>query len=69
MPGDDGLGPDEDEMAPPIVAETAGQDPNQPVAPVDGRSLARRACQDGELVAQQQVLEGQVAAATEGGAK
>jgi hypothetical protein len=66
VPGDDGLGPDHDEVPAPVAAETASEDPDQLVAPTQRGSLAGRAGQDGELVAQQQVLEDQVAAAANG---
>jgi hypothetical protein len=66
VPADDRLGPDQDEVPPPIAAETASENPDQLVASAERRPLAPRAGQDGELVAQQQVLGDQVAAAAEG---
>ena len=56
MPADDGLGPDEHEVAPPVAAEAAGEDPQQLVAEVNRGALAGRAGQDGQLVAQQKSL-------------
>jgi hypothetical protein len=53
VPADDGLGPDQKEMPPPVAAEAAGHDPQQFVAGADRGMLAR---QDGQLVAQQHVL-------------
>jgi len=69
VPGDDGLRLHDDEVPSPVAAEAASEDPEELVAPAKGSSLARRAGQDGELVAQQQVLEDQVAASAEGRAQ
>jgi hypothetical protein len=67
VPRDDGLGPDQHEVAPPVAAETAGDDPHQLVAGVDGGALAGRAGQDGELAAHEQVFDDEIATATQGG--
>jgi hypothetical protein len=69
VPADNGLGPDQDEVASPIAAEAAYDDPRQLVAGADLRALAGRAGQDGQLVAQQQVLGEEVGAAAQAGSQ
>ena len=61
MPADDRLGPDQDEVPPPIAAHTTGENPDQPVPAADRRSLPRPEG-DRELVAQQDVLEDEITA-------
>jgi hypothetical protein len=63
VPGDDRLGSDHDQMTPPLVTGTTGDGPDELVAPAKTGSLARRASQDGELVAHERVLDDEVAAA------
>jgi hypothetical protein len=55
-------------VAPPIAAETAGDDPEE-LIPVANRWSRPRPEGDRELVAQQQVHEGRIAAAPQEGTK
>jgi hypothetical protein len=67
VPADDGLRADEHEVAPPVATETAGEDPEQLVARADPGAFAGAAGEDGELVAQERVLDEEVPAAAQGG--
>ena len=68
VPADDRLGADQDEVAPPVRAEAPDQDPEEPVAAPELRP-GRGAEGDRELVAQEQVLEDQIAAGTQAAAQ
>src|SRR5438128_10552491 len=65
MPSHDGLGLHEDEVAPPVAAKAPGQEPEELVASTDGGALAGRPGEDGELVAQEGILDDEGAAAAE----
>jgi len=68
VPTDDGLRPHQHEVSAPIVAETTGEDPQELVPASDLRS-GLGAERNRELVAQEEVLDDQVAAALEGRAE
>jgi hypothetical protein len=65
VPPDDGLRPHQDEVTTPGAADPAHDDPEQLVAGAHPGALAGGPRQDGELVAQERVLDDEIAAATE----
>ena len=55
MPADDGVRLDEDQRVPPVLEGSAQQDPQEPIAVRNLRSLAR-SLEDTELMPKRQVL-------------
>ena len=67
MPADDRRGPDEHHVPVPRVPEPPGQHPEDLVAAAEAGPPAGRAGQDGQLLAEDQILGDQVGAVTERG--
>jgi hypothetical protein len=67
VPAHDGVRPHEDEVAAPVPAEATGQDPDELIADAERRPFPAGAGEDRQLMAQRQVLSGQVGAATQRG--
>ena len=64
LPADDGVGPDEQQMLTPILTEGANHDLEQLVAGAEPRPPPGGPTQDGELLAEEQVLGDQVGTTT-----
>jgi hypothetical protein len=69
VPADDRLGLHEDEVPAPLPPDEADRQPEESVARAKARTLPGGARQDRELLAQEEVLGQQVAAAAEAGAE
>src|SRR5262245_61093921 len=69
VPPDDRPGRDHDEVPAPVAAGSAGQHPEKLVACAQARSLTGRTREDGQLVAEQEVLRDQGAAVADGRAE
>ena len=65
VPADDRVGLDEHQVATPIPADHAGQEPEESVARTEARPRPCGAAQDQELLAQQEVLGDQIVARIE----
>jgi hypothetical protein len=65
VPADDGLGSDEDEMPAPVAPDQADQDLEESVAGTEAEPLPGRPTQDGELLAEKEVLGDQVGASAD----
>jgi SAM-dependent methyltransferase len=65
VPADDRRRLDEHEVAPPVAAHEANEEPEEPIAAMEARAPPRRTAQHRELLAQEQVLGDQVGAATD----
>jgi hypothetical protein len=63
VPPDDRFGRDQDQVPAPVAPSAAGQLPEELVAGAQAWALARRSREDGELLAEQDVLGDQVTAA------
>ena len=64
MPADHGLGLDDEQTRPPVLAQARKPHPEDPISPVEPRALPR-ALEDGKLLPERQVLRGERRAALE----
>jgi hypothetical protein len=69
VPANDRLGRDQGKVSAPVAPNHAGHHPEEPVVGAQARALARGPSQDGELLAQQEVLGDQIAAGSDGRAE
>ena len=67
MPPDDRLRSDDDQVLPPVAADGADHDPEEPVPDAEPRSLASGPGQDGELLAEDEILGHEVRLASKRG--
>jgi hypothetical protein len=68
MPPDDRLRSDNDQVLSPVAADGADHDPEEPVPDAEPRPLASGPGQDGELLAEDEVLGHEVGPAVKRGA-